>query len=37
MGTVINLRQLATQQNMYRLIVYTNDKYEQEARAVSIY
>ena len=36
MGTVINLRQLATQQNMYRLIVYTNDKYEQEASAVSI-
>ena len=36
MGTVINLRQLATKQNMYRLIVYTNDKYEQEASAVSI-
>ena len=36
MGTVINLRQLATQQNMYRLIVYANDTYEQEASAVSI-
>ena len=36
MGTVINLRQLATQQNMYRLIIYANDTYEQEASAVSI-
>lgn len=36
MGTVINLRQLATQQNMYRLILYANGTYEQEASAVSI-
>lgn len=36
MGTVINLRQLATQHNMYRLIIYANDTYEQEASAVSI-
>lgn len=36
MGTVINLRQLATQQNMYRLIIYANGTYEQEACAVSI-
>lgn len=36
MGTVINLRQLATQQNMYRLIIYANGTYKQEASAVSI-
>lgn len=36
MGTVINLRQLATQQNMYRLIIYANGTYEQKASAVSI-
>ena len=36
MGTVISLRQLATQKNMYRLIIYANDTYEQEASAVSI-
>lgn len=32
-GTVINLWQLATQQNMFRLI---NDTYDQEVSAVSI-
>ena len=36
MGTVINLRQLATQKNMYRLIIFANDTYDQEASAVSI-
>lgn len=36
MGAVINLRQLATQQNMYRLIIYANNTYDQEASAVSI-
>lgn len=36
MGTVISLRQLATQKNMYRLIIFANDTYDQEASAVSI-
>lgn len=36
MGTVINLRQLATQQNMYRLIIYANGTYDQEDSAISI-
>lgn len=36
MGAAINLRQLTTQQNMYRLIIYANDTYDQEASAVSI-
>lgn len=36
MGTVINLRQLALQQNMYRLIIYANGAYDQEGSSVSI-
>lgn len=36
MGTVINMRQLAMQQNMYRLIIYANGVYDQETGAVSI-
>lgn len=36
MGTVINLRQLVTQQNIYRLIIYANDTYGQESNAVSM-
>lgn len=36
MGTVINLRQLATQQNLYRLVIYTNGTYGQEDSAISI-
>ncbi len=36
MGTVINLRQLAMQQNTYRLIIYANGAYDQEVGAVSI-
>jgi len=36
MGTVINLRQLAMQQNMYRLIIYANGAYHQETSAVSV-
>lgn len=36
MGTVISLRQLVPQQNIYRLIIYANDTYEQESSAVSM-
>ena len=36
MGTVISLRQLIPQQNIYRLIIYANDTYEQESSAVSM-
>ena len=36
MGTVIDLRQLAAQKNLYRLIIYANGTYDQEDSAISI-
>lgn len=36
MGTVIDLRQLAAQRNLYRLIIYANGTYDQEDSAISI-
>lgn len=35
MGTVIDLRQLAAQKNLYRLIIYVNGTYGQEDNAIS--
>ncbi len=34
MGTTINLRQLAAQENIYRLTIYANDTYDQGTSAI---